>query len=96
MNSLVCGLKMLNVAKCVDCSLSGSAVFTLTYLSQHLEFHGNPCRRSVCDLESISVCFPAKGLGSIRAIFGLNMLEKLNTFVYLVLYLHNLNVITCF
>ena len=37
-----------------------------------------------------------KGLGSIRGYFGLNILEKLNTFVELVLDLHNLNVITCF
>ena len=38
----------------------------------------------------------SKGLGSIRGYFGLNILGKLNTFVYLVLDLHNLNVITCF
>ena len=37
-----------------------------------------------------------KGLGSIRGFFGLNILGKLNTFVKLVLYLHNLNIITCF
>ena len=37
-----------------------------------------------------------KGLRSIRAIFGLNILETLIKFVYLVLYLHYLNVITCF
>ena len=37
-----------------------------------------------------------KGLGSIRGYFGLNILGKLNTFVKLVLDLHNLNVITCF
>ena len=37
-----------------------------------------------------------KGLGSIRGYFGLNILGKLNTFVYLVLYLNNLNVIACF
>ena len=37
-----------------------------------------------------------KGLGSIRGYFCLNILGKLNTFVHLVLYLHNVNVITCF
>ena len=35
-------------------------------------------------------------MGTPFAIFGLNILEKLNTFVYLVSYLHNLNIITCF
>ena len=37
-----------------------------------------------------------KGLGSIRGYFGLNILGNLNTFVHLVLYLHNVNDITCF
>ena len=37
-----------------------------------------------------------KGLGSIRGYFGLSILGKLNTFVYFVSYLNNLNVIACF
>ena len=48
------------------------------------------------DLVDINLNKKYKGLGSIRAIFGLNILEKLIKFVYLVLYLHYLNVITCF
>ena len=47
-----------------------------------------------CQPFSVSHAALGKGLGSIRGQFGLNILGKLNMFVYLVLYLNNLK--TCF